>query len=123
MDDLYAVRQYDEQTLVFFRNSSLMNPADIERVRSGLLHMVEEEKRTHLVLDFHRVQFISSPVIGILLTLHKRLAAPAGATAGARSAASLVLCGVGQRLLDLLKISKLDRLLTIKPTRKDALRS
>ena len=122
MDDLYAVRQYDEQTLVFFRNSSLMNPADIERVRSGLLHMVEEEKRTHLVLDFHRVQFISSPVIGILLTLHKRLASPPAA-AGAKGAASLVLCGVGQRLLDLLKISKLDRLLTIKPTRKEALRS
>ena len=120
MDDLYAVRQYDEQTLVFFRNSSLMNPADIERVRSGLLHMVEEEKRTHLVLDFHRVQFISSPVIGILLTLHKRFASPPAA--GAKGGASLVLCGVGQRLLDLLKISKLDRLLTIKPTRKDALR-
>jgi hypothetical protein len=54
-------------------------------------------------------------VIGILLTLNKRLAAIPG------GAASLVLCGVGPRLLDLLKISKLDRLLAIKPTRKEAL--
>ena len=118
MDDLYAVRQYDPQTLVVFRTPSLMNPGDIERIRTGLLRLVEEEKKTHLVLDFGRVQFISSPVIGILLTLNKRLAAPA---AGAAGTASLVLCGVGQRLLDLLKISKLDRLLTIKATRKEAL--
>jgi anti-anti-sigma factor len=115
MDDLYTVRQYEKHTLVVFRTPSMMNPADNERMRSDLLRLVDEEKRTHLVLDFGRVQFISSTVIGILLTLNKRLAAaPAGT-------ASLILCGVGQRLLDLLKISKLDRLLTIKPTRKDAL--
>jgi hypothetical protein len=54
-------------------------------------------------------------VIGILLTLNKRLAAAPAGTAG------LTLCGVGPKLLDLLKISKLDRLLTIKPTRKEAL--
>ena len=115
MDDLYTVRQYDKHTLVVFRTPSMMNPADNERVRSGLLRLMEEEKRAHLVLDFGRVQFISSTVIGILLTLNKRLAAAPGGAGG------LVLCGVDQRLMDLLKISKLDRLLTIKPTRKEAL--
>ena len=115
MDDLYTVRQYEKHTLVVFRTPSMMNPADNERVRTGLLRLVEEEGRTHMVLDFGRVQFISSTVIGILLTLNKRLAAGPGGAAG------LVLCGVGERLLDLLKISKLDRLLTIKPTRKEAL--
>ena len=115
MDDLYTVRQYDPHTLVVFRTPTMMNPGEIERMREGLLRLVEEEKRTHLVLDFGRVQYISSPVIGILLTLHKRLAAaPAGTT-------QLVLCGVSPKLMELLKISKLDRLLTIKPTRKEAL--
>ena len=47
--------------------------------------------------------------------MHKRVAsAPSGT-------ASLVLCTVGPKLLELLKLSRLDRLLTIKPTRKDAL--
>jgi anti-sigma B factor antagonist len=118
MDDLYSVRQYDKHTLVVFRTPSMMNPSDNERMRSGLLQLVEGEKRARLVLDFGRVQFISSTVIGILLTLNKRLAAPGGASGGAPG---LVLCGVNEKLLDLLKISKLDRLLTIKPTRKEAL--
>jgi hypothetical protein len=66
-------------------------------------------------VDVGRAQFISSPAIGILLTLNKRLAAAPPGTAG------LILCGVGRKLLDRLKISKLGRLLTIKPTRKEAL--
>ena len=115
MDDLYTVRRYDKQTAVVFRTPTMMNPADVERIRAGLLSLVDEEKRTHLVLDFGRVQFIASSVIGILLTLQKRLAsAPPGT-------ASLVLCAVGPKLLELLKLSRLDRLLTIKPTRKEAL--
>jgi anti-anti-sigma factor len=115
MDDLYTVRHYDKQSLVVFRTPTMMNPTDVEKIRTGLLQLVEEEKRTHLVLDFYRVQFIASSVIGILLTLHKRVA---GTPAGT---ASLILCGVGPKLLELLKLSKLDRLLTIKASRKEAL--
>ena len=115
MDDLYTVRHYDKQTLVVFRTPTMMNPADVERIRAGLLGLIDEEKRTHLVLDFGRVQYIASSVIGILLTLHKRVAAaPSGG-------ASLALCAVGPKLLELLKRSRLDRLLTIKAMRKDAL--
>ena len=115
MDDLYTLRHYEKQTAVVFRTPTLMNPGDVERIRAGLLSLLEEEKPTNLVLDFGRVQFIASSVIGILLTLHKRLsAAPAGGT-------SLVLCAVGPKLMELLKLSRLDRLLTIKPTRKEAL--
>ena len=114
MDDLYTLRHYDKQTAVVFRTPTLMNPGDVERIRAGLLSLLEEEKPTHLVLDFGRVQFIASSVIGILLTLHKRLSAAPGGT-------NLVLCAVGPKLMELLKLSRLDRLLTIKPTRKEAL--
>jgi anti-sigma B factor antagonist len=93
-----------------------MNQADVERARSDLVRMVDEEKRTRLILDFAQVQFLSSQVVGLLLTLHKRIAAAKSADAGAE----LVLCGLRPELRELLKITKLDRLLTIKPTRKEA---
>jgi anti-anti-sigma factor len=117
MDEVYAVRQFEKHTLVSFRTPSLINPTDVERVRGDLLRMVDEEKRTHLVLDFHKVQFFSSQVIGILLTLNRKLSAlPAGS-------AGLILCGVTPKLMELLKLSRLDKLLTIKPGRKEALES
>jgi len=116
MDDVYKLREYGKQTAVVFQTSSLMNQNDVERLRGDLLRMVEEQKRTRMILDFAQVQFLSSQVIGLLLSLHKRLAAAKATDPGAE----LVLCGLRPQLIDLLKITRLDRLLTIKPTRKDA---
>ena len=117
MNDIYKLRQYDLQTAVVIQTSSLMNQGDVERLKTDLLRMVDAEKRTRLIIDFTEVQFISSQVIGTLLSVHKRLAAAKSADAGAE----LVLCGLRPQLLDLLKITRLDRLLKIKPTRKEAI--
>jgi anti-sigma B factor antagonist len=116
MDDVYKLREYGKQTAVVFQTSSLMNQKDVERLKDDLLRMVDEQKRTQMILDFEPVQFISSQLIGTLLSLHKRIAAAKAADPGAQ----LVLCGLRPQLVELLKITRLDRLLTIKPTRKDA---
>jgi anti-anti-sigma factor len=67
-----------------------------------------------MILDFEKVQYLSSQAIGIVLTLNKKL--------GALPHSKLVLCGVGPRLMELLKITRLDRLLTVKPTQREALK-
>lgn len=113
MDDLYKLRDYGKHIVVSFYTPTLMNATEVERVRGDLIRFVDEEKRKHLVLDFTRVQFFSSQVIGILLTLHKKLTAPA-------AGGTFSLCGVGPQLLELLKISRLDKVLSIKASRKEA---
>jgi anti-sigma B factor antagonist len=101
-------------TVVMFQTPSLMNPADVERVGSALNKLAEDLQGGRLVLDFTKLQFLSSQAVGIILTLHKKLSAtPAGGQ-------SLVLCGVGPQLMQLLKITRLDRILTIKATQKEA---
>ena len=113
MSEFYRLREYGKHTVVKFSTPTLMNSTDVERLRADVLRLVEEEKKSHLVIDFTGVQFFSSQVIGLLLTFRKRLTtAPATGT--------FQLCGVGPPLLELLKISRLDRILTIKLTYKDA---
>ena len=114
MDDFYTVRQAGKHTVVEFQTPSLMNPQDLERVGAQLFRMVDEEKRTHVVLDFDKVKYLSSQAIGIILTLNKKL------TGGSSGGEGLVLCGVGPQLMQLLKITRLDRILTIKPSQQDA---
>ena len=114
MNDLYTVRQAGKHTVVEFQTPSLMNPQELERVGSSLSRMVEEENRGQLVLDFAKVKYLSSQAIGIILTLNKKL------TGGAAGGENLVLCGVGPQLMQLLKITRLDRILTIKPTQQEA---
>jgi anti-sigma B factor antagonist len=76
---------------------------------------VDDQDRRNVVLDFERVQYLSSQAIGILLGMQKRLAALKNGR--------LVLCGVGPRLMELLRITRLDRVLTVRPTQAEAVRS
>ena len=111
MDTYYSVRNDGPKTVVEFRTESLMNPLDLERLNSSLMNLVDGEQRRQLILDFSPVKYLSSQAIGVILTLNKKLA----------GSGALTLCGVGPQLLQLLKITRLDRILTIKPTQQDAL--
>lgn len=117
MDDMqrfYTVEQSGANTIVEFQTQSLMAPLELEQIGAGLFKLVEGGKPERLVLDFSKVKYLSSQAIGIILTLNKMLT---GTSAGGES---LALCGIGPQLLQLLKVTRLDRILNIKPTRKDA---
>ena len=65
-------------------------------------------------LDFTRVEYLSSHAVGIILALHKRVSRAAGG--------QLVLCGISPQQMQLLKITRLDRLLKVVKTKEDALK-
>jgi anti-sigma B factor antagonist len=101
--------------VVEFRLASLMDPIVLEAAAKRLYKMVDEEDRRKVILDFERVQYLSSQAIGILLTMKKKL--------DTLGNSKLVLCGVQPKLAELLKITRLDKIMNIKPTQKEALAS
>ncbi len=107
-----AVQKFDKYTAIEFRSPSLMDPIILERIGEALYHLVDAEDQRRLVLDFEKVDYISSQAIGIVLTLNKKLSA--------LKQSRLVLCGVGPKLMELLRITRLDKILTIKPTQREA---
>ena len=110
----FTVQQVDKFTVVEFKNPSLMDPLELEAIGQQLYKLVDEQDKRKIILDFEKVQYLSSQAIGIVLTMNKKL--------GGLSNSKLILCGVGPRLLELLKITRLDRLLTIKPSQREALK-
>ena len=60
------------------------------------------------------MKYISSQAIGILAELHRKTAALKGGL--------LVLCNLSPRLLELLRIVRFDKLITIKPTQAEAIK-
>ena len=111
MDSLYTIQQVEKYTVVEFQTASLMNPTELEKIATDLYKLVDEQDKRFLLLDFERVKYLSSQAIGIVLTLHKKLSQ--------LKRSSFVLCGVGPSLMQLLKITRLDRILTIKPSQKE----
>lgn len=115
MDSTFTIQRVGNYTVIEFLTPSLMDPAQLERIGDRLYALIDEEDRRWMVLDFSQVEFISSQFIGILLTMHKKLSLLGGS--------HFVLCGVGPRLAELIKITRLDRLLTIRPNRREAMQN
>ncbi len=114
MDVPITVQPIEKYTVVEFRTASLMDAVVLENLGQAIYRLVDVEDRRQLILDFEQVKFLSSQAIGIILTVKKKLdKLPHGI---------LVLCGVGPTLMQLIKITQLDRVLTIKPTQKEAVK-
>ena len=114
MSNHLNITTIEKYTVVEFREPSLMDPIVLEEIAAALYHLVDVEDKRMLVLDFERVQYISSQAIGIVIQLHKKL--------GAMKRSSFVICGVGDKLMELIKITRLDRILKIKPSQREAVK-
>jgi anti-sigma B factor antagonist len=114
MSTHFTVQPFDKFSVVEFRTASLMDPIILESIGQELYRLVDAEDRRRLVLDFEKVEYLSSQAIGIILTLNKKL--------GSLKHSKLVLCGVGPKLLELLRITRLDKILTVKPTQREAVK-
>src|SRR5450432_2754813 len=110
----FIVQQVEKFLVVEFRNASLMDPVELEQIGQSLYRLVDVEDHRRIVLDFEKVQYLSSQAIGIVLTMNKKLSQLKNS--------KLVLCGIGPKLQELLKITRLDRLLTIKPSQREAVK-
>ena len=91
-----------------------MDPVQLEDIGKSLYRLVDEEDQRRIVMDFERVTYLSSQAIGIVLHMNKKLSALKNS--------KLVLCGVGARLMELIKITRLDKILTIKPSQREAVK-
>jgi len=114
MNPHFTVHPFPKYSVVEIHTPSLMDPIQLEEIGKELYRLVDDEDRRKLVLDFEKVQYLSSQAIGIILTLQKKL--------GPLKNSKMVLCGVGPKLMELLKITRLDRILTIKPTQHEAVK-
>jgi len=111
----YLLTQVNKATVIEFRIPSLMDPVQLETIQKQLFKLVDEEDKRLVILDFSKVEFLSSQAIGIVIGLHRRLAT--------LPHSKLLLCGVNGKLVELLKITRLDRVLTVKPSQKEAINS
>lgn len=110
----FTVQQVENFTVIEFQTPSLMEPGELEKIGTELYRLIEEEDRRRIILDFEKVKYISSQAIGIIMAMRKKMAA--------LKHTKLVLCSVSPALQQLLKITGLDKLLTVKPTQKEAIK-
>ena len=106
MEPFFTEEQEGKLMIIEFQTESLMSGSDLERISARLADIVDELNPPNVALDFSKVRYLSSQAIGMLIGLKKRCDAGRG---------TLVLNGVGPKLMELLKLTNLHRMFTITP--------
>ena len=116
MSDRHAFKQLAVQQLseggilVRFTKRRILSEHVIEQVRQEMQALVAPERL--MLLDLSNVEYLSSAALGILITTHRMLR---------RWTGRMTLCGIPEKIAEVFRICKLDRLFEIYPDLESAL--
>jgi len=106
------VSEVGQVTRVRFVDRKILDEANIQELGAELFHLVEEENRKSLLLNFSSVEFLSSAALGKLIMLDKKVKANSG---------KLKLSNIRPEIYEVFAITKLNRVFDIKEDEVDAL--
>jgi len=101
-------------SVVDFFDKKIIDEQNITHIGDDLFKLVEQDGHKKVLLNFRNVDFMSSAMLGKLITLFKKLQARSG---------RLILCNISPEIQEVFKITKLDKLFTILDDEQVALQS
>ena len=107
-----TLEERDDLLIVGFKMRMLNDEENIEQLGQELFALVEQSNWLKLVLDLAKVDYLTSSVLGKLITLHRKLH---------RSQGKMVLIGLTEGVDSILRTSKLLTYFAIADSRDAAI--
>jgi len=101
------ITERDAACVVDFRNETVLAQEAVPAVTDDLYDLVDNRKFAKVLLDLSGVRFLSSPMIGTLVALHKKTLDHGG---------QVVLCGLSGNLYRVFQVSRLTAVLRFAPS-------
>jgi anti-sigma B factor antagonist len=108
------VEKMADVTIVCSTDRKILIEQHIQLIAEQLLDLVKESGEKKLLLNFRNVEYMSSAVLGMLVTLNKKIQAAGG---------KLVLCNIDPQIREVFEITKLDKLFVIRGKEQEALQA
>jgi anti-sigma B factor antagonist len=109
-----SVVQDKDVRIVEFTNNKILDEANIQEIGQTLEALINESNPPKLLLDFATVDHLSSAALGTLINVNNKIKSKNG---------MFRLANIRPQILEVFRITKLDKLFRIHPTREEALRS
>lgn len=113
MPNNILVSQAEGVTTVALRMSSILDGPVIEDIGRTLFDLVDNRAVDKLVIDFGSVSFLSSSMLGVLVSLQKKANAVDG---------KMILCGLRPSLMKIFTITRLEKIFTFAPEEAQAVK-
>ena len=97
-----------------FPNDRIIDELLIQKLGEEMIQLIQQEQYKHVIINFQTVEFMSSAMLGKLNLLNKK-SREAGKT--------LQFCCINDNLMEVFRITNLDRVFTIVATEEDAVKA
>jgi anti-sigma B factor antagonist len=101
-------------TVVRFLDRRILDEQNIQTIGEQLFALVDDDRRSKILLDFGSVEYLSSAALGKLLNLNKKVDKVQG---------QLRLCRIKPEILEVFQITRLDKVFSIFDDQGTALES
>jgi anti-sigma B factor antagonist len=102
-----AVEYARNATIVTFTEEKILEEHDISALQDSIMAVIESASGgMNLILDFIKVQFLSSAMLGLLIRISKRVYQRDG---------QLRLCNISPKIYEIFKITRLTKIFDIYP--------
>ena len=109
-----SIEYIDGVTVAVPTDVKILEEEQIQSLEKTFMSLIEQNTGVQLVIDFSGVQFLTSSVLGLLIRLSRRVYQAEG---------RLRLCSIDPKILEIFKITRLDKVFEIYKDRQQALES
>lgn len=106
------IKRNSDVCIAEFADRKILEELSIQEIGEELDRVVESEPSIRLLLDFRNVDHLSSAALGMLLSLNRKIKEKNG---------MLKLSGIDRKIMEVFKITRLDRVFSISETSGEAL--
>ena len=90
--------------VVNFLTSQVLDEMNVQQLGAELNDLVDKQYATRMVINFSKIKFLSSAVLGKLISLNKKIVGLKG---------HLAFCTINPDIMEVFKITRLDKLIPI----------
>lgn len=99
-----SVDYTENATVIRFVDEKILEEQEIQAVQESIMSVIEQSKHLNLILDFVKVQFLSSAVLGLLIRISKQVYEHDG---------QLRFCNINPKIYEIFKITRLTKIFDI----------
>lgn len=108
------IRKQDQITIVEFVDRNILDEANISQIGEEIGGLVNEDPSPRLLISFANVDHLSSAALGALITINSKIKGKDG---------QLRLADINDQIIEVFRITRLDRLFQIHSSAREALAS
>jgi anti-sigma B factor antagonist len=93
-------------------DEKILDEAQLKGLEGSFMPLIKQTPAIQLIVDFSTVQFLTSSVLGLLIRLSKKVYEAQG---------KLRLCSISPKILEIFRITRLDKIFEIFPNVDEAM--